>query len=86
MGISAALFNLLLAYYSCDHMASTRLLSFNEVQMCATIYKQVKTEISGLDNTNPEGQVEVYLSWKKWEQENQDLVEEIKRIAIEKNN
>lgn len=83
MGISAALFNMLLAYYSCDYMASIRLLSLDEVKGCTAVYEQVKTETSGLDSRNPDTRIEAYLAWKQWELDNADLVSAIKDQAID---
>lgn len=82
MGISAALFDLLLAYYSCDYMATQRMLTHDEVRGCMAVYEKTKTEISGLDSKDPETHVPAYLAWKQWEKDNADLVDAIKAQAI----
>lgn len=83
MGISEALFQMLLAYYSCDYMATQRMLSYDEVQGCAAVYEIVKTEVSGLDSTDPKTTTEAYLAWKAWEKENSTLVDAIRNQAID---
>ena len=78
MNITPALFNLLLAYYQCDYIANNQPLSYDEAQKCFAVYSAAKQEISGLNPNDPKTSVEAYLTWKQWEKDNKELVDNIK--------
>ena len=82
--ITAAFMELLSAYYMCDYIASTRVVSQAEEKMCSTIYTNIKQEISGLNPRDPKQNVEAYLIWKQWEKDNADLVSDLKNQVKKK--
>lgn len=83
MGISTALFQLLVMYYSCDFAATVGELDPARIDSCSSIYEQVKQQVAQLENVEPETSAEAYLVWKNWEQENSDLVGIIRDQGIQ---
>lgn len=78
MNITPTLLNILLAYYQCDYIANNQPLSYDEAQKCFVAYSLAKKQVTGLDPNDPKTSVESYLSWKQWEKDNKDIVDNIK--------
>lgn len=82
MGISTALFQLLLTYYACDFAATVGELQQARIYTCSNVYEQVKMHVAEMENLEPQTSAESYLIWKNWEKENSDLVYIIRDQAI----
>ena len=70
-----SLLSLIALYYTCDAMATERLLSQLEAAECAAIYRDLKLAfVEGDTDRMSEG----YRSFKAWERENPAIVKALR--------
>lgn len=75
-------------YYMCDATAAMRPMSMQEVATCAESYDTVKVYFVSDFDLAPQGTLarfdqmsEAYIAFKAWEEQNADLVEDLRADA-----